>query len=333
MRNYFAIVALLFLGSCGTEGEENFSDETSNSEGLTIVTAVPGQELAGHFIRSGRKINFEALIGGQNEAYLAGDQDAPDREIDIRFTTAMGTPLIVSVGGDSLMDPSWGQGTEEILNLEDMKTDFQLVLGAVDNLARVELPPELESERRRIIESGLSVALESAANEISAGSEPQNSSGELSQQSSPICVGSGCQCGTFEHEVFIRKKRAFVDTKGNPFEHSAILLKVYSIPKKGAKHLFGLWESANHGTPASSTAMSTKCSKNFRRNTNYVQSLLKDPCPTPYIGWALIGPKIPVGYHTCNNDTVVQYAAIKNPNQQPSMATCWLPAIVAPNCD
>jgi hypothetical protein len=288
---------------------------------------LPGERLSGTFGGAQDAILWEAIRGPATDP--DNDPDAPPFEIDIRITTPQGNPLVVEVGGHSFMDPSWADGPGVLVEPDQADRFFRVVAGFASALAVGEFPSGFEPEQRRLLDAA-TAAVEGLTSSSEDPGEALADEPTVETVTKALVVGSGAMSCNCQHEVRIRKKPAFV--KNSIFDHSAIWLNVYSVVS-GKKKLVGTFASCNHGTCASSSSMNTNCTKTFSKSTNEVTFLAYEACPTLYILWALIIPgALPVG-HVCNDDTIVQYAAIKNSPSAPSILTCFVPDLYAPSCN
>lgn len=131
---------------------------------------------------------------------------------------------------------------------------------------------------------------------------------------SPEAGDASAATTTYNNVVTIKKKTAF----NIVFEHSSLS---YSLYKTSGQLLYTV-VTCNHGSCASSSSMSTKCSKTFSQTTvdAYASDLLCD----------FYGSVYPA--HVCNNDTRAEYLSIKN-RKRGTWSSCTTPRLYAPACD
>ena len=107
----------------------------------------------------------------------------------------------------------------------------------------------------------------------------------------------------YSHKVTIKKKRSNINLPRREYEHSALILQIYK--QNGA--LLSSWHTSNHGTAATSSSMSTKCSKTFTK-TNVSFNVWDIMCESYRSVWPV--------QHLCNDDTRQEYYRSRTPRQR-----------------
>lgn len=283
----------------------NLSAKTKSEKPLLQVKILPAGKISGSFTENGRTIYFETQKGLANPD---DDPDAPPFELDIRIMDGRRAPFMVQTAGHRPMEEKWYEEQKAFentpINEEERSTDFSMLPSMIKSLKSYNKKHKRTRwEIKEIIKLLMSVVNENVFDET------DDSFTENQVQEKATMASS-----SFDHQVTIRKKKAF----GIIFEHSAIRLRIY----KTYGSLLLQHSTCNHGTCATSTSMSSKCTKTFTKSnlTIYLWDLMCD-----YWGY-------PYGSHLCNGDTYQEYLSVKN-GQSIDWGVCGTARLYAPDCD
>ncbi len=268
----------------------------------------------GSYTEEGRTIFIEALRGEEN--IVGNDPDILPYALDIRILDEDKIPFLVQNNSVSqnLGDMEWTsvqENPDEAVRQQAMKmlpnairhVRVALAGEARENVTIVNLTDENRWEILTILD-----LMRSMAEDL-----PERAF----RKKLPAGASTMATSYKYEYEIIIRKKK--VEDYWH-IEHSALLVKYYD--SKGKK--FAQQRSCNHGTCADDGKMDTKCSKKFKHNT--MIGLVNEVCDT----FTTNSPK----FHSCNDDTVVQYRTFKNGGWKTTLsAECYLPMLTAPNCE
>jgi hypothetical protein len=277
--------------------------------------------VSGSFTTGGYTIYFEAVRGDANPS---DDFDAPAYGMDIRVMDWNHKPFLMQSATSTPLLSSWADdGTKDnvfSLDLSERLRAFIMLPAAAKALkvyARNENAPDVErSDLEQVI-----ALLESV----------RSSDLQDADKTRVASMRSHAATTTYTHKAFVMRKTAFF--KSNPFEweHSALLLRIYSSGGTLVKQQ----SYSNHGTPATDPSMQSKCFGSFvKANANvYTTDRACDQFGSLYVtNRYLVG-------HVCNNDTRQQYLSVKgSSNTNWGICSFGVPAIVAyystaPNCD
>jgi hypothetical protein len=277
--------------------------------GLNVTTNETGI-VAGSFSAGTEMIYFEVLRGEPNDS---ADADAPPYGLDIRIMDRDRTPFVVQTAGTAPLSPTWFADSLKAeslpIDIEGRQRAFTLFPRAARALrAYINDHPHLQAELGALVEVLEYYTLEDLQDIESAPDEPAHQ----------ITTHATAQA-KYTHKVTIKKKRSNINLPRREYEHSALILQIY---KQGGA-LLSSFHTSNHGTPATSSLMSTKCSKNFTK-TNVSFNMWDIMCESYRSVW-------PVS-HLCNDDTRQQYLSIKNSSSQ-NWGVCFGFRKYAPDCD
>lgn len=289
---------------------------------LEVTSSGPGM-VSGSFATGGYTIYFEAVRGDANPP---DDFDAPAYGMDIRVMDWNHIPFLMQSATSTPLLSSWADD------------------GTKDNVVSLDL-----SERRRAF-----IMLPAAARALKVYARNDNAMSEVERSDLEQVVAllesvrprdlqdadntrvaskrSHAATTTYTHKAFVMRKTAFF--KSNPFEweHSALLLRIYSSGGTLVKQQ----SYSNHGTPATDSSMKSKCFGSFvKPNANvYTMDRACDQFGSLYT----TSSRVLVG-HVCNNDTRQQYLSVKgSSNMNWGICKFGIAAILAyytnaPDCD
>jgi hypothetical protein len=228
---------------------------------------------------------------------LAANPELPTSEVDVQVLDAKGQPIHLQMGGDSFIDGSWEMPSVADVDPAERRADYALMREAVAAFRAMNLPAGLQELRRAGIQLGLGVEI-----------TPDKPGLLAPKQSTKTAVAWG-PSSINQWDFRVRKKR--VSLIGIPVaEHSAVHLRGWS----GGTIVFNV-ETCNHGTCATSSAMTTHCvMPGFRADdgthSRYFYFGETGGCTTPY-AWNS-GP----GTHNCNDDSELQARAAYHDSPQ-----------------
>lgn len=265
-------------------------------------------------MKDGRVLFFEAIRGKPNPK---GDPTAPPYSVDVRIRDANKIAFLLSVGGNRPANPQWiedQKATEGIfVDDNDRMLDFMLVPDLAKALRNYQWTHKnVLPELRQLIELAGSVNVDdlfdSDSNPMQGGVQPNS-----------------VFATKYKHKVYIRKK----PLDNYPIlEHSALRFRIYTMGGT-LKYEYNTC-TCNHGTCANDSHMSTKCDNSWTRDNlkMYIWDKMCDAynskCNLPILT-----------YHSCNDDTQLQYYATKNQGFSSGAAgnICGYPAPWAPSCN
>jgi len=280
--------------------------------------------LSGSFTAAGRTIYFEAIRGDANPP---DDFNAPAYGMDIRVMDSNHTPFLMQSATSTPLLSSWADdGSKDTvisLDLSERLRAFLMLPAAAKALrgyaksekATSEVEQEDLEQVIALLESVRSSDLQDADN----------------TRVSSIRPGVATTTTTYTHKAFVMRKTAFFASNPLEWEHSALLLRIYSSGGTLVKQQ----SYSNHGTPATDPSMQSKCFGSFvKANANvYTTDRACDQFGSLYIfNKYLVG-------HVCNNDTRQQYLSVKgSSNTNWGICSFGGAAILAyyskaPNCD
>ena len=276
------------------------------SYGLHITRADAGIVL-GSFSIGNDAIYFEVVRGEPNDA---SDADAPPYGLDVRIMDRHRTPFVLRTAGAAPVDPTW---YADVIASERLPIDIearQRAFGLFPKAARALRAYDAEHTEARWEIAGLLEVLEYLKVEDLYDNDSVIERGDVREDATQVM---------YSHKVTIKKKRSSANLPKREYEHSAILLQIYK--SNGA--LVDWWESCNHGTCATSSLMSAKCSKTFSKpDIRYYFS--DGMCELYRSVWPV--------QHLCNDDTRQEYLSIKN-SLIKDYGVCKGFRLYAPDCD
>ena len=326
------LVLSLSLSGCGSS-----DSPASDKIGYKVLKST-SNELSGIYEENGKYIYWEAIRGTPIESPQPGE---PTHLIDVRLSDSNGHVFHIEIGGHTPIRSEWATEPESVRTLSE--NDASDISYLTERLAN-----SLINDKSILGLDDVKDRLVNAALFIHGTPLVLPSTSEDKKTEKLLTPGVGDQCGNFVHIVEVKKKSAFLKDSTyktlritKPFEHSAVLVSIYSI--SGNKRIFNRsFGTSNHGTVASDPSMIAvkKCSKEIRRNNNTVPFMKDEPCSNNYILWAAIDA-IPLkyynmlsGWHTCNNDAYLQYlAATQNSTPTNTALVCMIPKFYAITCD
>jgi hypothetical protein len=270
---------LLTLGcSVGTSEQ---SDTTGTlAEGLVVESATAKEGLRGSFTLDGRVVHFEAIRGEKNPTGGL-DEAPPEYAIDARFTDSDGRSIILSGGGDALMQEGW-ETQEQDADPESRPLYLAMLPDVVDALSATELPADVSLELASLVELGGSMR------DVELVVEPEGQ------------TGHACATG-YMHNMTFRNKVAF-DIAGN---HTAVRLDSWYLNEACTWIYQGWRQSCNHGTCAADASMSDFCNwwspmRSYQWPVFQRHMAGSSACSTPYSAFST------TGNHNCNDATYFQ---------------------------
>lgn len=289
--------------------------------GLEVTRPEYGM-LSGSYTAAGRTIYFEAIRGDANPS---DDFEAPAYGMDIRVMDWNHTPFLMQNATSTPLLSSWADD------------------GTKDNVFSLDL-----SERRRAF-----IMLPAAARALKVYARNDNAMSEVEQSDLEQVIAllesvrssdlqdadntrvaskrSHAATTTYTHKAFVMRKTAFFQKNPLEWEHSALLLRIYSSGGTLVRQL----STSNHGTPATDPSMKAKCFGSFvKPNSNvYTMDRACDQFGSLYI------TKANFRGHVCNNDTRQQYLSVKGSSNM-NWGICSFSGVAllayyskAPNCD
>lgn len=275
-----------------------------SAEALTVVVADEALgKLVAKFRSEGREITFELRLGAPMEIppsaeELAADPEQPTYQIDARLFDVDGNLFAQQIGGDEFIDPSWDPKPRIAPVVEALRQkDFELTTRAEPHFRALKLPKGLEQLRFSAIQIArnmLRLAEKPAATAPTTGEDPI-ADDALGAKGLSGGVAYGVS-SLYRWDYQIKSKGAFFN--GNPFDHSAVLLRGWA-----SSVVYTAW-SCNHGTCANQ--MGTHCTMSGFRSDDGTNSrwFQNGGCSTGYYfsgAWP---------YHNCNGDSWLQGKAI-----------------------
>jgi hypothetical protein len=274
--------------------------------GLKVDLSDDGN-VSGSFTAGGETIYFDVLRG---EPIDSGDPDAPPYALDIRIMDHDRTPFVLQTSGTAPISATW---FADSLAAESKPVDVesrQRALALFPRASRA-LRAYLDEHAQAYVEIGALIEL------LNYHTLEQLFDLDRAPQS-PI-TAQATTTTTFTHKVSIYKKRSNINLPNREYEHSALILQIYD---KSGKYVGG-WYTSNHGTAATSSLMTFKCSNSFTK-TNISFNMWDIMCESYNSVWPVT--------HLCNNDTRQEYLSIKN-SQAKNWGVCFGFAKYAPDCD
>jgi len=292
----------LFLNALAAGGAEKPEKFRYQGEGITFELTAAGHATASYLgPRNQRRVNVVVIRGEQND--LRVDPAASPYALDIKISDSDDFTIAAQSGSGHFVDQSWGRETTAVpLSLEKHQRDVAELSSFANSLQ--------EQVKPRLGKSTFSQWLW-VVDEIV---DLLRYTDDQSKISPSIDDYDPKAAAAYRIVVAIKKKVAF----GVVFEHSSLSSSTY---KSTGQFLYSII-TCNHGTCASSSTMSTKCSATFTQSTldGYASDLLCD-----FYGW-------PYLVHVCNNDTRAEYLSIKN-RSRGTWSSCSTPRLYAPPCD
>ncbi len=268
-------------------------------------------ETQGNIEINGVQVTIETKRGKRNPALARkNDPSAPEYAIDVRIIDQNGTPIFVQVGGNSPIDKKWSASFDSAVSssTEDRGQNAQQAFAAVDAVL---------SQNKTLMSSAALAPEQAALTNLRAlikSTLVTDSISGYQEQEFPFSAQAAC---TEIQIAEIWKKPTLIFA-----EHSGSVAKW----KMSNGTIYTMWSACNHGTCPGDSTMSKKCSKSFLLRCGY--SRAAPNCSTAY--------GLTKGYHVCNDDTYIQYDAIKR-NYSPSTTggTCSDASLraYAPSCD
>ena len=265
--------------------------------------------VTGSFSAGTETIYFEVVRGGPNDS---ADADAPPYGLDIRIMDRDHTPFVLRTNGTTPMKAAWYgdtlQAESQPIDVEARQRAFALFPRAARALrAYTTEHPDSQPEIAGLIELLTFFTVEEL-HDIDG--VPERPGIAQPQAAAPT---------QYSHKATIRKKRSNINLPWREYEHSAVLLQIY----KPGGALLTSWETSNHGTAATSSLMSSKCSKTFTK-THISFNVWDIMCESYGSVWPAT--------HLCNNDTRQEYLSIKYSSTK-NWGVCWGYMKYAPDCD
>lgn len=293
------LLGLILALTCAsfTNGQQLNQDNnplgTGYDQSRLDMTISRDGKIFGSFTKDGNAIYFESVRGEPNkiDGSEGGlyDPDAPRYGLDIRILDWNHAPFLVQFGGSKPEISSWGDETGSENGFAVDPAERLRAFGMLPETA-AGLRAHMKQKKRSITDDDRSDIEQIIALLESVQSEDLNNDENT----------SGATSATYTHKAYIKKKSAFYGAF--EAEHSAVLLRIYS----SSGSLLREQSYCNHGTCATSSAMSTKCSNSFvKGNSNvYTMDRACDQWSLYITNWSGHG-------HVCNNDTLQQYLSIQ----------------------
>lgn len=308
----FTLVASLYLIALGTltlptvgnadsvQSRTRFSTVLAPGqeprEGLTSLLTVPNG-IYGSYEHGGKIVYFETRRGPRTPKFLRdGDPATPQFEIDVRFMNQDGEPFLIQIGGDAPLDHSWTEAIAEFKTDSQAKTEFLLAAKTIETLRKLKFTREFVHERQALLD--LAPVVDSAQVIEKIEGAPNQA----------LSAPSLLAANTYRHRVEIHHKKCCFGLG----RHSATI-GLY-ISRVGVTTTAVI--TCNHGTCANQMAL--KCSWTSASPGNRTNDVKNGgtTCNTPYNASSVFG-------HNSNDDTDLQYQAVKNNNHPSSTrGTC-----------
>jgi hypothetical protein len=268
--------------------------------------------IAGTFALEGRSIAFETIRGRRNTRRDADEND-PRYEIDVCFRDAEGRPFLLQVGGDEVLDPRCDPehetgpedgGAGGARGGVERARDFARVAGALATLERLPFRRRFAEEHRALV-GHLPLAL------------------AVPVMTEPDCAAPGVVC-----EAAPGAATAVALSHNTRWRH---MLEVYAGPIRGIRgathgatlayrhdaatgRLERAWHRCNHGRCYYDWTMNRLCGfwSHFDRRYHVHQ----EACGTTYSPRSGADRWWPG--HNSNDDTSIQYRAVRYDQHYPS---------------
>ncbi len=241
--------ALLILAGC-TPSTSSRPPASQLQEGINVLSADPAVGVATAFLRSGRVIYLQTIVGKPKED-LDRQQypNEPQYEMDARVVDQEGRTFQLIIGGDQLIDPSWAKEMRAAPRITtpaegiQRQADFVTARDAADAFLR-QAAPELADHVFHLTNMTRTVPQESAKLLERAA---------LAETTLPIdrtYTANGCTSNLQEGDLYAKSDYVIA-------QHSA----VYGWNYNGCT---GSWDenvvTCNHGTCANDGSMGYQCS-------------------------------------------------------------------------
>jgi len=319
-RTTTAAAAMLLSVACGGKQEAEPSGASEDSLRVVEMDEAAGK-LVVEFAHEKSRITYDMRLGPRMELppsaeELAANPELPTYQADVRISDAQGQPFHLQMGGDGFIDPSWRMPHVENFVEAQRIADIASLRKAVEPFRHLSVPASLDQLRFVAMDIGLGVEVSpnkpdsDASDPIApADAQPVVPAGTVSLQG---IIETGAPTSVVKWDFVVRKKPA--TALGFVGDHSAVELRGWT----SSSVIVFRASSANHGTAASSSTMSTHCvMSGFRSDdgthTRFFYNEMSGTtgtrlggCSTGYRGDSSFGG------HNCNDDSELQGRAAFN---------------------